>query len=756
MALTKTAVTGPILDGEGEAYDNARVRFTPRMAYGDDSADTIIAQTPVFVTPTDGTGAFSVDLVASGDVTYDVALVQSLPDSTKAYRIGPIKVPDTGPVALQDLLPIYDPALPTNEELLTALSAAVSDAEIAAEASGDAAELAQAWAESDTPPAGAGTKSSKTYAGESKESAIEAALYDGPKVDTFSDLADVTSDMLEVGGFIRCIELNETYQRVSSGGHLDYTGSGGVMLKLSSNHTGWHNIKALGAVLDGVTDETSILLSARSLGKVWIPDGTLLVDSFDSTTDDGFDCAILLTDDIEIAGTGAITATVGVTSCIFAADATSGEIVVSLKGIKFSGPARHRAVHVSEDAVLKSMQVSGVTTSKQSMVFNGQYTKSFDVTGNYIGADIEAADAISPFLSVVLVEGSAYRPTVRIDENTVTTGTESLETIIVHYLPAGSSVQKNNIFNIGGGSQGYDLDNLGEFTRVIGNYAYKTDFEYKCGTAGYSANRDVIFSQNISYKGTAAYSMRSSCIGSDNIAYAPTSYGLFMDGLTDVDNLLDDANISLAGFKIIYAGGTWTAAVKIGAGAKSITVENLHIEIDPAWRAANLGSKMPARQILIAGDQDNITFRNLFVDDSVGDQINFRPDTTASGLVLDNVRFGDCDDSCVDLANCENVRIINPEFPTTIGDRPVRLSACDRVRIDGAPFNASLVLAQTSGGNTGVLINNWGQEAAGTGVPPDASSRWPLGCMVTNTSDDTVWLRDTGSSAPTSAWKQLA
>lgn len=67
-------------------------------------------------------------------------------------------------------------------------------------------------------------------------SATEAALYDGPKVDTFADLASVTAAMVDVGGLLRCIELGAVYVRAADAAtdaDLDYTGSGGVKWYLS-------------------------------------------------------------------------------------------------------------------------------------------------------------------------------------------------------------------------------------------------------------------------------------------------------------------------------------------------------------------------------------------------------------------------------------------------------------------------------------------------------------------------------------------
>ena len=67
---------------------------------------------------------------------------------------------------------------------------------------------------------------------DAQAAATEAALYDGPKVDTFAGLAAVTSSMLDVGDLIRVIETGAVYQRVSTGGDLNYTGTGGVRLRV--------------------------------------------------------------------------------------------------------------------------------------------------------------------------------------------------------------------------------------------------------------------------------------------------------------------------------------------------------------------------------------------------------------------------------------------------------------------------------------------------------------------------------------------
>lgn len=62
--------------------------------------------------------------------------------------------------------------------------------------------------------------------------AFQAALYDGPKVDTFADLQSVTTTMLPVAETIRVIDSRDVYRRVASGGDLDYSGAGGVRLEV--------------------------------------------------------------------------------------------------------------------------------------------------------------------------------------------------------------------------------------------------------------------------------------------------------------------------------------------------------------------------------------------------------------------------------------------------------------------------------------------------------------------------------------------
>jgi hypothetical protein len=69
-----------------------------------------------------------------------------------------------------------------------------------------------------------------TYAQAAAASAAEAALYDGPKVDTFEELDALTSAEIDVGDLVRVIETGAVYERVSSG--ADFTTAGGIGLRV--------------------------------------------------------------------------------------------------------------------------------------------------------------------------------------------------------------------------------------------------------------------------------------------------------------------------------------------------------------------------------------------------------------------------------------------------------------------------------------------------------------------------------------------
>lgn len=481
------------------------------------------------------------------------------------------------------------------------------------------------------------------------------------------------------------------------------------------------------------------------------------VSTFDHALDDGINCAIPLDGSITIEGPGTIHSTVStVSSAVFGIDAGAGQADITLRGFNSTGNARYRLLHATANASLNTLTVEGVKTARQSLIVLSEIRSALSVSRNHIGRAITASVAVSPTININLAENPTYHPACTIAENVVTGGTENSSTglYVIHGIPDGGLVQGNTADNKGGSTtEGFDIDNLGRFTKVIGNTALGCVFEYKTGTRGYSDSRDCVFAFNVC-KGSF-FSFRSSVMGYGNVVYNPVGYGIFMGGLSDSDGLLDSGHISLSGFRVLWAGNAWTAGISIGGGAASCDLSEISLEIDPVYAAANPSAKMSGNVIDVNGDCHNLTIRDCFIDKAINDQINVRPDTTLNNLEIRNVRFGEAGDSCIDLANCNGVRIINPVFPAAIADRPLRLTACNRVRIE-CDHHTLVTLAQTSGGNTGVLINGWGQQAAGTGVPPSADDRWPVGAMVTNISDDTVWLRDSTSTTASSAWKQIA
>ena len=122
--------------------------------------------------------------------------------------------------------------------------------------------LAQAWAESPTPPI-LGSKSSKTWAEEAagsasdaQASATAAALYDGPKVDTFAEISAVTSSDVPVGEFLRVIETGARLESVASGGSV--LGAGGASFNVKPTPSGGFNVMHYGQA----DADTNLLMDA--------------------------------------------------------------------------------------------------------------------------------------------------------------------------------------------------------------------------------------------------------------------------------------------------------------------------------------------------------------------------------------------------------------------------------------------------------------------------------------------------------------
>lgn len=67
-------------------------------------------------------------------------------------------------------------------------------------------------------------------AAEAEAAAAAASATIGLSVNTPSNLSEITPDLLAVGNYVIVRSTGKSYLRVTSGGDLDYTGSGGVML----------------------------------------------------------------------------------------------------------------------------------------------------------------------------------------------------------------------------------------------------------------------------------------------------------------------------------------------------------------------------------------------------------------------------------------------------------------------------------------------------------------------------------------------
>jgi len=522
------------------------------------------------------------------------------------------------------------------------------------------------------------------------------------------------------------------------------------------------SVQDFGAVGDGVADDTAAIQAAVNAaeaisGCVYFPAGTYLVSTFATALDSGTNCAVLINGDLTIDGCGTISSATGtISNSIFGIDATSGAVSVTLRNVNFAGASRYRVITQTSLSVADSVVIDGITTERQSIILTGDYNNRVNVRNCYIGTTITAATAVSPTLTVTITAGSTLQPEYIIQNNTVVGGTENASTglFVIHGMPGNGLCQGNSALNIGDSTtECFDIDNIGRICVFDGNYALNGGYDYKPGTSGYLASSEIMFTNNRADNGL--FVLRSSCIAIGNISYNPTSYGLFLTPGTDSSGYLDESNIIIDDFKVLYAGSAWTAGVKIDAGYKSISMNNISVELDPEWATNNPAGVMPGVCVNIDGDTNNLRITNSFFDKSAGDQINFRPTTTANNLTLDNIRFGNAGDSCIDLQNVDNVTITNPIWPTTITDRPIRVSACSKVRVV-SDFKTNLSTILTSGGSTGVLLNNYGVEAAGIGNRPSVTDIWPIGCIVRNTDDSTCWLRITESATPASAWLQIA
>lgn len=521
-----------------------------------------------------------------------------------------------------------------------------------------------------------------------------------------------------------------------------------------------------GAKGNGIDDDTTAIrlatvYSAMYNVRIVQNDGEFLVSTFDQTLSDGIVCAIPIVGNLRLSGTGRIKSNqTGTTRAIFGIDERANGGNISISGIKFTGAARYRAIHSTTTAELSSLDVIGVRTQCQSIVLTSDIKKSIRVKNNRIGEDITSTTDVTPTVVVTIPKTSINFPEYDCSFNLLLGGTETTTgtSYAFHNIPQGGKADNNVLINIGKSqTEGYDIDGLGRMASFSRNVAIFSGFEYKVGTDGLVRSRDIFFHDNLSWESFgAAFSIRSSCNARGNIAYNPKGWGLWMGAGSDPNEMLKkSAIIDVDAFKIIWAGSSWPGAVKIEAIAKAFDLKKLSIEVDPAYKLANPTAKITATSgsiLNIDGDFDNLSFDGLFVGDSAVDQVNIRPTTRAKNIHFFKPKFGNCDDSCIDINNTDNFIVHDPEFPETAGDRPIRMSGCDLVDIKAKNFQNIDNLISTPN-NQYVTVNGYGAEPVGASGRP-LGTKWRVGSIVTNTFDSSIWLKVLASSGE-SAWKKL-
>lgn len=102
---------------------------------------------------------------------------------------------------------------------------------------------------------------------EAAASAIQAAAYDGVKVDTFAELLALTSGMVAVGETVRIVEIGAVVKRLPdvATGDLAHTAST-LKWQVLPSQGGAADIRAFGCVMDGVANDTLAFQAAFDSG----------------------------------------------------------------------------------------------------------------------------------------------------------------------------------------------------------------------------------------------------------------------------------------------------------------------------------------------------------------------------------------------------------------------------------------------------------------------------------------------------------
>lgn len=106
------------------------------------------------------------------------------------------------------------------------------------------------------------------------------AFSGGYTVETFADLADLTPAQVAVGELVNVRETGAVFRHVNTGWNLDYSATAGVKLQVLKG-----DVRAFGAVCDGVTDDTAAVQAAWTAGVASYPVGTCLITDTISGTD---------------------------------------------------------------------------------------------------------------------------------------------------------------------------------------------------------------------------------------------------------------------------------------------------------------------------------------------------------------------------------------------------------------------------------------------------------------------------------------
>lgn len=172
MPITTVSVTGPILDSNGQPYQDVTILFTPGAVLGDEGEGATLANSPVTVTP-DAVGAFAVGLAPGGGTPYTATLVMPGDIRDTKIDLGRFFVPEAGPVALQELLDEYIPPSPP-VPTVTQFNQAIADVSALAVTTEEYKDDAEAAAAASAAFA-AGAAGSATAAGASELAAAASA-----------------------------------------------------------------------------------------------------------------------------------------------------------------------------------------------------------------------------------------------------------------------------------------------------------------------------------------------------------------------------------------------------------------------------------------------------------------------------------------------------------------------------------------------------------------------------------------------------